>query len=132
MKDLRVAQRKQSASQEQRIQKAVAEQDTKQAQQWWEEEEQRAAMLRAIREHRELTVPLHWRDAGFWDASPLMQTSYQIREKRKSREHEQRSSRLRTNWKPRRRPTGYLQRGNNQRLGRSKTTEENYKSSTPH
>lgn len=62
MKDLTVAQQEESASQEQRIAKAVEEQDAKQAQQWWEEAERRTAMLRSIREHRELTVPLlcHW------------------------------------------------------------------------
>lgn len=58
MKDLTVAQREQSVSQEQRIAKAVAEQEAKQAQQWWEEEERRAAMLGSIRAHRDLTVPL--------------------------------------------------------------------------
>lgn len=57
MKDLTVAQQEQSVSEEQRIAKALAEQEAKQAQQWWEEEERRAAMLRSIREHRELTVP---------------------------------------------------------------------------
>lgn len=62
MKDLTVAQREQSASQEQRIAKAVAEQDAKRAQQWWWEEERRAAMLRSIRAHRELTVPLQRHD----------------------------------------------------------------------
>ncbi|XP_029703249.1 coiled-coil domain-containing protein 173 [Takifugu rubripes] len=55
MKDLTVAQQEQWVSEEQRIVKAVAEQEAKQAQQWWEEEERRATMLRAIREHRELT-----------------------------------------------------------------------------
>lgn len=64
-KDLTVAQQEQSASQEQRIAKAVAEQDAKQAQQWWEEEEKRAAMLRSIRAHRELTVPTQCHDAEF-------------------------------------------------------------------
>lgn len=58
MKDLTVAQQEQSASQEQRIAKAAEEQDAKQAQQWWEEAQRRAAMLRSIREHRELTVLL--------------------------------------------------------------------------
>lgn len=65
MKDLTVAQREQSVSQDQRIAKAVAEQDAKQAQQWWEEEERRAAMLRSVRAHRELTVPLKCHDAEF-------------------------------------------------------------------
>lgn len=65
MKDLTVTQREQSVSQEQRIAKAVAEQDAKQAQQWWEEEERRAAMLRSIRAHRELTVPLQCHNAEF-------------------------------------------------------------------
>lgn len=58
MKDMTVAKLEQSVSEEQRIAKAVAEQEAKQAQQWWEEEERRAAMLRSIREHRELTVPM--------------------------------------------------------------------------
>lgn len=58
MKDVTVAQQEQSASQEQRIAKAAEEQDAKQAQQWWEEAQRRVAMLRSIREHRELTVPL--------------------------------------------------------------------------
>lgn len=57
-KDLTVAQQEQWVSEEQRIVKAVAEQEAKQAQQWWEEEERRATTLRAIREHRELTVPI--------------------------------------------------------------------------
>lgn len=57
MKDMTVTQQEQSVSEEQRIAKAVAEQEAKQAQQWWEEEERRATMLRSIREHRELTVP---------------------------------------------------------------------------
>lgn len=65
MKDLTVAQQEQSVSQEQRIAKAVAQQDAKQAQQWWEEEEKRVAMLRSIRAHRELTVPLQCPDAEF-------------------------------------------------------------------
>lgn len=64
MKDLTVKQQEQSVSEEQRIAKAVAEQDAKQAQQWWEEEERRATMLRSIRAHRELTVPLQ-RHSGY-------------------------------------------------------------------
>lgn len=58
MKDMTVAQQEQSVSEEQRMAKAVAEQEAKRAQQWWEEEERRATMLRSIREHRELTVPM--------------------------------------------------------------------------
>lgn len=64
MKDLTVKQQEQSVGEEQRIAKAVAEQDAKQAQQWWEEEERRATMLRSIRAHRELTVPLQ-RHSGY-------------------------------------------------------------------
>lgn len=58
MKDLTVTQQEQSVSEEQTIAKAVAEQEARRAQQWWEEEERRATMLRSIREHRELTVPM--------------------------------------------------------------------------
>lgn len=58
MKDLTVAQQEQSASQEQRIAKAAEDQDAKQAQQWWEEAQKRMAVLRSIKDHRELTVLL--------------------------------------------------------------------------
>lgn len=58
MKDMTVTQQEQSVSEEQRIAKAVAEQEATRAQQWWEGEGRRAMMLRSIRAHRELTVPM--------------------------------------------------------------------------
>lgn len=56
MNKLTVEQREQTVSEEQRIAKAVAEQDAKQAQQQSEDEEKRAAMLKSIAAHRELLV----------------------------------------------------------------------------
>nr|XP_046259523.1 coiled-coil domain-containing protein 173 [Scatophagus argus] len=53
MSKLSVTQQELAASEEQRIAKAVAEQDAKKAQQQREEEEKRAAMLKSIIEHRE-------------------------------------------------------------------------------
>ncbi|XP_070771204.1 cilia- and flagella- associated protein 210 [Enoplosus armatus] len=54
IKQLTVTPEEQTVSEEQRIAKAVAEQDAKQAQQQWEEDEKRAAMLKSIAAHREL------------------------------------------------------------------------------
>lgn len=62
MRDMTEAQREQAVGEEQRLAKAVAEQDARRAQQWWEEQERRAAALRSIRAHRELTVPLQRHD----------------------------------------------------------------------
>lgn len=56
MNKLTVTQKEQTASEEQRITKAVDEQDAKQAQQQWEEEEKRAAMLNSIAAHRDFMV----------------------------------------------------------------------------
>uniref|UniRef100_A0A3B4WLV1 Cilia and flagella associated protein 210 n=1 Tax=Seriola lalandi dorsalis TaxID=1841481 RepID=A0A3B4WLV1_SERLL len=53
MNKLTVAQQDQSVSEEQRIAKAVAERDAKQAQRHREEEEKRTAMLKSITAHRE-------------------------------------------------------------------------------
>ncbi|XP_031153852.1 coiled-coil domain-containing protein 173 isoform X2 [Sander lucioperca] len=53
MDKLTVTQQEQTDSEEQRIAKAVAERDTKQAQQQREEEEKKAAMLESIAAHRE-------------------------------------------------------------------------------
>lgn len=53
---LTVKQREQTVSEEQRIGKAVRERDAKEAQQQREEQEKRAAMLKSIAAHRELTV----------------------------------------------------------------------------
>ncbi|XP_071330355.1 cilia- and flagella- associated protein 210 [Trachinotus anak] len=53
MNKLTVAKQVQTVSEEQRIAKAVAEQDAKQARQHREEEEKRTAMLRSITAHRE-------------------------------------------------------------------------------
>ncbi|XP_070694759.1 cilia- and flagella- associated protein 210 [Pempheris klunzingeri] len=53
MNKLTVAQQTQTVSDEQRITKAVAEQDAKRVQQQWEEEEKRAAMLKSIAAHRD-------------------------------------------------------------------------------
>ncbi|KAI3356228.1 hypothetical protein L3Q82_017472, partial [Scortum barcoo] len=50
---LTASQMEQVTSEEQRIAKAVAEQDVKQAQQQWEEDQRRAAMLKSIAQHRE-------------------------------------------------------------------------------
>lgn len=135
MKDLTVAQQEQSVSEEQRIAKAVAEQEAKQAQEWWEEEERQAAMLRSIREHRELSVPMRrhamsGKHSSRQDRKVLF--VLKIRDKRRSRDSEQQSRRQRMNLKPRERPTGYLKRSSDQRLFRSKRTESIYKPSTPH
>lgn len=56
MNKLTVEKREQTVSEEQRIAKAVAEQDAKQAQQQWEEEEKRVAMLKSIAAHRDFMV----------------------------------------------------------------------------
>lgn len=56
MDKLTVTQQEQTDSEEQRIAKAVAERDTKQAQQQREEEEKKAAMLESIAAHREFLV----------------------------------------------------------------------------
>ena len=56
MNKLTVTQQEQTVSEEQRIAKAVAEQDAKQAQQRIEEEEKKAAMLKSITAHREFVV----------------------------------------------------------------------------
>uniref|UniRef100_A0A3B4WHU9 Cilia and flagella associated protein 210 n=1 Tax=Seriola lalandi dorsalis TaxID=1841481 RepID=A0A3B4WHU9_SERLL len=56
MNKLTVAQQDQSVSEEQRIAKAVAERDAKQAQRHREEEEKRTAMLKSITAHREFMV----------------------------------------------------------------------------
>ena len=56
MNKLVVTQREQTDSEEQRIAKAVAEQDARQAQQRREEEARRVTMLKSITQHRELTV----------------------------------------------------------------------------
>ncbi|XP_034041904.1 coiled-coil domain-containing protein 173 [Thalassophryne amazonica] len=53
MDKLTVTQREQTDSEEQRIAKAVAEQEAKEAQQQRHEEEQRAAIIRSIAAHRE-------------------------------------------------------------------------------
>lgn len=44
------------SSEEQRIARAVAEHNAKQAQQQWEEEEKRVTMLKSMAAHRELRV----------------------------------------------------------------------------
>ncbi|KAK2906101.1 hypothetical protein Q8A73_010044 [Channa argus] len=54
MNKLKVEQHEQTVSEDQRIAKAVAERDAKQAQQQREEEEKRTAMLNSIAAHREL------------------------------------------------------------------------------
>lgn len=56
MSKLTDTQREQTVSEEQRIAKAVAERDAKQAQQQREEEEKKAAVLKAITAHREFMV----------------------------------------------------------------------------
>lgn len=56
MDKLTVTQQEQKVSEEQRIARAVAEQNAKQAQQQWEEEEKRATMLKSMAAHRELRV----------------------------------------------------------------------------
>lgn len=56
MNKLTVTQQEQAVSEEQRIAKAVAERDAKQAQQQWEEAERKAAMLKSIAAHREFMV----------------------------------------------------------------------------
>lgn len=56
MNKLTVEQREQTVSEEQRIAKALAERDAKQALQQLEEEERRAAMLNSIAAHREFMV----------------------------------------------------------------------------
>lgn len=56
MNKLTVTQQEQSVSDEQRIAKAVAEREAKQAQQQWEEEEKRATMLKSIAAHRDFMV----------------------------------------------------------------------------
>ncbi|XP_040003725.1 coiled-coil domain-containing protein 173 isoform X2 [Xiphias gladius] len=53
MNKLTVTQQEQTVSEEQRLAKAVAERDAKQAQQQREEEEKRSAMLKSITAHRE-------------------------------------------------------------------------------
>uniref|UniRef100_A0A671YSD2 Cilia and flagella associated protein 210 n=2 Tax=Sparus aurata TaxID=8175 RepID=A0A671YSD2_SPAAU len=53
MNKLTVRQQQQTDDEEQRVAKAVAELDAKQAQRQWEEEEKRAAMLKSITAHRE-------------------------------------------------------------------------------
>ncbi|XP_073329634.1 cilia- and flagella- associated protein 210 [Pagrus major] len=54
MNKLTVTQQQQTVNEDQRIAKAVAERDAKQAQQQWEEEEKKAAMLKSITAHREM------------------------------------------------------------------------------
>ncbi|XP_054643643.1 cilia- and flagella- associated protein 210 [Dunckerocampus dactyliophorus] len=56
MDKLAMAQQEQTEQQEQRLAKAVAEQDAKRMQQQWEEEERRAAMMKSITAHREHMV----------------------------------------------------------------------------
>lgn len=56
MDKLTVTQQEQKVSEEQRIARAVGEQNAKQAQQQWEEEEKRATMLKSMAAHRELRV----------------------------------------------------------------------------
>lgn len=56
MNKLTVGQQQQTEDEEQRIAKAVAELDAKQAQRQWEEEEKKAAMLKSITAHREKMV----------------------------------------------------------------------------
>ncbi|XP_076603195.1 cilia- and flagella- associated protein 210 isoform X2 [Chaetodon auriga] len=56
MNELTVTQQEQTVSEEKRIEKAVAEQDAKQAQQQQEEKEKRATMLKAMTAHRELMI----------------------------------------------------------------------------
>lgn len=51
-----VTQQEQAVSEEQKIAKAVAESEAKQAQQQLEEDEKKAAMLKSISVHRELMV----------------------------------------------------------------------------
>lgn len=95
MKDLTVKQQEQSVSEEQRITKAVAEQDAKQAQQWWEEEERRATMLGSIRAHRELTVQLP-RHSGYTGVvntgTAMMQKFFFLPSKSETREGAERAS----------------------------------------
>ncbi|XP_065818447.1 cilia- and flagella- associated protein 210 [Labrus bergylta] len=54
--NLTVKQQEQTVDEEQRIAKAVAEQEARQAQQQWEEYEKKATMLKSIAEHRELMM----------------------------------------------------------------------------
>lgn len=56
MDQLIATQQEHKVTEEQRIKKAVAEQDAKQAQQQWEEEERKAAMLKSITAYRESLV----------------------------------------------------------------------------
>lgn len=56
MDQLIAMQQEHKVTEEQRIKKAVAEQDAKQAQQQWEEEEKKAAMLKSIAAYRESLV----------------------------------------------------------------------------
>lgn len=56
MDKLTVTQQEQKVSEEQRIARAVAEHNAKQAQQQWEEEEKRVTMLKSMAAHRELRV----------------------------------------------------------------------------
>lgn len=56
MDKLTVTQQEQKVSEEQRIARAVAEDNAKQAQQQWEEEEKRVTMLKSMAAHRELRV----------------------------------------------------------------------------
>lgn len=53
---LTVVQQEKIDDEEQRIAKAVAERDAKEAEQLWKEEEEKAAMLKSIIAHRELLV----------------------------------------------------------------------------
>lgn len=56
MNKLTVTQQQQTVSEEQRIAKAVAEQDARQAQQQQEQEEKKATMMKSITAHREAMV----------------------------------------------------------------------------
>jgi len=57
---LTATQQEQTASEEQRIAKAVAERDAKQAQLQLEEEERKAAMSKSIAAHRDFMVTVHY------------------------------------------------------------------------
>lgn len=56
MDRLTASQQEQTVSEEQRIAKAVAEQEAKRQRQWREEEERRVGMLKSITAHREMMV----------------------------------------------------------------------------
>lgn len=86
---LTVVQQEKIDDEEQRIAKAVAERDAKEAQQLWKEEEEKAAMLKSIIAHRELLVTalkscawlFMW---GF--ITPLTQTVFRQRQEKEQKD----------------------------------------------